>query len=109
MARALAEETNLQDLARTDADDRGLRDIWEALVFTGRRFGEVLEARLDCTSRINGIRFFWHEQTKVGNLDEAIRIPERLFGVRIRCSQSCNTDRSVRAWSGRFAARGAGA
>ncbi|WP_329314644.1 site-specific integrase [Streptomyces sp. NBC_01278] len=81
MARALANEDNLQEFARADTDDRGLRDIWEALVFTGRRCGEVLGARLDCISRINKIPFFWHDQTKVGNLDEGIRIPERLFQV----------------------------
>ncbi|MEV7213703.1 site-specific integrase [Kitasatospora cineracea] len=79
VARALADEANLQELERADGDDRGLRDIWEALVFTGRRCGEVLEARLDCIDRLNGIPLFWHDQTKVGNLDEAIRIPERLY------------------------------
>ncbi|MFF8917321.1 tyrosine-type recombinase/integrase [Streptomyces sp. NPDC015032] len=52
---------------------------WEMLVFTGRRCKEVLNARLKCISRHNGVPLFWHDQTKVGNLDAAIRIPERLY------------------------------
>ncbi|GAA2264972.1 hypothetical protein GCM10010232_66460 [Streptomyces amakusaensis] len=79
VARALAAEDNLQLLEEHDVDDRGLRDIWEALVFTGRRGSEVSSVRLDCISRLNKIPLFWHDQTKVGNYDEAIRIPERLF------------------------------
>ncbi|MFF8848157.1 hypothetical protein ACF08N_36700 [Streptomyces sp. NPDC015127] len=34
--------------------------------------------RLECVGRLNGLPMFWHDQTKVGNYDEAIRIPERL-------------------------------
>lgn len=49
------------------------------LVFTSRRCEEVLNARLNCISRHNGVPLFWHDQTKVGNLDAAIRIPERLY------------------------------
>lgn len=81
VSRALADERNLQDLARSDGDNRGLRDIWEALVFTGRRCGEILNVRLACIDRLNGVPLFWHDQTKVGNLDEAIRIPERLYQI----------------------------
>jgi integrase len=79
VARALAHPDNLARLAAGDPGDRGLRDIWETLVFTGRRCGEVLNARLNCISRHNGVPLFWHDQTKVGNLDAAIRIPERLY------------------------------
>ncbi|WP_244291405.1 tyrosine-type recombinase/integrase [Streptomyces subrutilus] len=79
VARALANEANLERLETFDYEDRGLRDVWEALVLTGRRCGEVLNARLECISRLGGLPVFWHDQTKVGNLDEAIRIPERLF------------------------------
>ncbi|MFE5125128.1 tyrosine-type recombinase/integrase [Streptomyces sp. NPDC056669] len=78
-ARALANETNLQRLDSMDAEDRGLRDIWEALVVTGRRCSEVLKVRLECVSRLNGLPMFWHDQTKVGNFDEGIRISERLY------------------------------
>ncbi|GAA1239494.1 hypothetical protein GCM10009665_32650 [Kitasatospora nipponensis] len=78
-ARALANEENLQQLAGHDPDDRGLRDQWETLVFTGRRCREVLELRLDCLGRFNNLPVLWHDQTKVGNYDEAIRIPERLY------------------------------
>jgi integrase len=45
---------------------------------TGRRCGEVLKLRLDCLGRYGGLPMFWHDQTKVGNYDVAIRIPERL-------------------------------
>ncbi|MEV5985098.1 site-specific integrase [Streptomyces sp. NPDC052051] len=80
VARALAAEANLQLFAaRYDPNDHGLRDAWEALVFTGRRAMEILELRLECMARHGGAAFLWHDQTKVGNFDEAIRIPERLY------------------------------
>nr|WP_243876102.1 site-specific integrase [Streptomyces sp. 846.5] len=79
VARALADGANLHRLDDMDAEDRGVRLVWEALVLTGRRCGEVLEARLECIGRFKGLPMFWHDQTKVGNLDEGIRIPERLF------------------------------
>ncbi len=80
VARALADEANLRRLAdRHDPADHGLRDIWETLVVTGRRIGEVLEVRWDCIGRYGGLAMFWHDQTKVGNYDAAIRIPERLY------------------------------
>jgi integrase len=78
-ARALAAEENLTDLGARNYEDRGLRDIWEALVVTGRRCGEVLDVRLECLGRLNRLPVFWHDQTKVGNYDQAIRIPERLY------------------------------
>ncbi|MEH0550996.1 tyrosine-type recombinase/integrase [Streptomyces sp. B21-101] len=80
VTRALADESNLQRLSdRFDPNDMGHRDIWEALVFTGRRASEITELRLECTSIHRRVPFLWHDQTKVGNLDEAIRIPPRLF------------------------------
>jgi len=80
VARALADETNLRRLAETyDPRDWGLRDIWEAIILTGRRAGEVINLRLDCTGRYNDLPMLWHDQPKVGNYDEAIRIPERLY------------------------------
>ena len=33
--------------------------------------------RLDCTDRYSGMPLLWHDQTKVGNYDQALRIPER--------------------------------
>jgi hypothetical protein len=79
VARALADETNLQRLAdRHDPADRGMRDIWEAIVCTGRRAGEIINLRLECLGRYNGLPMLWHDQTKVGNYDQAIRIPELL-------------------------------
>lgn len=79
VARALAEETNLTRLAVVhDPGDRGLRDIWEAIVCTGRRAGEVITLRLECLGRYNGLPMLWHDQTKVGRYDQAIRIPESL-------------------------------
>jgi integrase len=79
VAKAVADETNLQALDALDIEDRGGRDIWEALVITGRRASEVLELRLECISRLGGLPMFWHDQTKVGNYDQAIRISERLY------------------------------
>lgn len=80
VARALADETNLRRLAETyDPGDRGLRDIWEAIVATGRRCNEVLTLRLDCIGRYQGLPMLWHDQTKVGNYDQGIRIPEPLY------------------------------
>jgi integrase len=81
VARALADEANVAELAeRYDPGDLGLRDIWEATVITGRRIGEVIKLRWDCIGRYGGLAMLWHDQTKVGNYDEAIRIPERLYG-----------------------------
>jgi hypothetical protein len=37
--------------------------------------------RWDCIGRYGGLAMFWHDQTKVGNYDAAIRIPERLYAV----------------------------
>ncbi|MDT3444007.1 tyrosine-type recombinase/integrase [Pseudofrankia sp. BMG5.37] len=82
VARALADETNLTRLAADyDPQDWGMRDIWETVVITGRRIGEVLSVRWDCLGRYGGLAMFWHDQTKVGNYDVAIRIPERLYEV----------------------------
>ncbi|WP_392668823.1 tyrosine-type recombinase/integrase [Streptomyces sp. LN785] len=81
VARALAHEGNLARLADSDVLDLGMRDIWEATVITGRRIGEVLKLRWDCLGRYGGLAMFWHDQTKVGNFDAAIRIPERLHNI----------------------------
>jgi integrase len=79
VARALADETNLARLAEVyDPHDQGLRDAWEAIVVTGRRVSEILRLRLDCLGRYGQLPMLWHDQTKVGNYDAAIRIPERL-------------------------------
>ena len=37
--------------------------------------------RWDCIGRYGGLAMFWHDQTKVGNYDVAIRIPERVYGI----------------------------
>ena len=79
VARALADEANLARLAEVhDPSDFGLRDIWETIIVTGRRVSEVLQLRLDCTGRYGGLAMLWHDQTKVGRYDQAIRIPEWL-------------------------------
>jgi integrase len=79
-ARALADEDNLRKLARDhDRRDHGMRDIWETIIVTGRRCGEVLDLRLDCLGRYGGLPMIWHDQSKVGNYDEALRIPERTW------------------------------
>ena len=80
VARALADQANLAQLAAIhDAGDQGLRDIWETIILTGRRVSEVIRLRLECTGRYGGLPMLWHDQTKVGNYDTAIRIPERLY------------------------------
>ncbi|QNP75057.1 response regulator transcription factor [Streptomyces roseirectus] len=66
VARALADDDNLKLLDQHDVEDRGLRDIWETLVFTGRRANEVIKLRLECLGRINGLPVLWHDQTKGG-------------------------------------------
>jgi integrase len=81
VARALADTENLARLASTDVLDLGMRDIWETTVVTGRRIGEVLKMRWDCLGRYGGLAMFWHDQTKVGNYDACIRIPDRLHDV----------------------------
>ncbi|TXH28428.1 MAG: site-specific integrase [Mycobacterium sp.] len=82
VARALADEDNLRRLAEVhDPLDRGMRDVWETTVITGRRVGEVLSLRWDCLGRYGGLPMLWHDQTKVGNYDAAIRIPERLHDL----------------------------
>lgn len=87
VARALADEPNLQRLAARDPRDWGLRDIWEAIILTGRRASEVINLRWDCVGRYGGLPLLWHDQTKVGNYDEAIRIPEQLYQL-IRARQA---------------------
>ena len=42
VARALADEANLRELDKLDPADNGLRDAWEAIVYTGRRCSEIL-------------------------------------------------------------------
>lgn len=80
VARAVADEANLTLLHnKWDAQNRGVRDIWETIVFTGRRVGEVLNLRIDCIGRYNGLPLLWHDQTKVANYGEAVRIPEYIY------------------------------
>jgi integrase len=92
-ARALADEANLRRLAGDfDQNDRGIRDIWETIVLTGRRCREVIDLRLDCIARHHGLAMLWHDQTKVQNLDQAIRIPEYLY-VRLEARRATSLAR----------------
>jgi hypothetical protein len=101
VARALAEETNLAHLAATyDPHDRGLRDAWEAIVITGRRVNEVLRLRWGCLGRYGGLAMLWHDQTKVGRYDAAIRIPEHLYEI-LAARQRKTLDRFASAHQGR--------
>ncbi|ONF72715.1 transposase [Amycolatopsis keratiniphila subsp. keratiniphila] len=81
VARALADEANLARLDAKELDPlgAGYRDIWETILATGRRCSEVLRLRLDCIGRYNGLPMLWHDQTKVGNFNAGIRIPERIY------------------------------
>lgn len=80
VAKALTDEANLGRLAADhDPHDQGLRDMWETIVATGRRVGEVVGLRLECIGRYNELAMLWHNQTKVGRYDEAIRIPDTVY------------------------------
>ena len=112
VARALADEANLARLAEVhDPSDFGLRDIWETIIVTGRRVSEVLQLRLDCTGRYGGLAMLWHDQTKVGRYDQAIRIPEWLFSAARRAPGNHRgpVHRPARARPRRRAAGGDGA
>jgi hypothetical protein len=42
--------------------------------------GEVIQLRLGCVGRYGGrAALLWHDQTKVGNLNAAVRIPDHLL------------------------------
>ncbi|MFB9297618.1 tyrosine-type recombinase/integrase [Kibdelosporangium philippinense] len=95
VARALADETNLQQLADSyDPQDQGIRDIWETIIVTGRRANEAIGLRWDCLGRHGDLPMLWHDQTKVGNYDQAIRIPEHLYH-RLRQRQRKTLDHFV--------------
>jgi integrase len=80
VAQALASEANLERLAAEyDPHDRGLRDIWETMIVSGRRSGEVIGLRLECIGRHNRLALLWHDQTKVNQFDEAVRIPDYTY------------------------------
>jgi integrase len=80
VARALSSEQNLRQLTAVhDPAGHGLRDVWETIIYTGRRASEVRELRLDCIGRFHGLPMLWHDQTKVGNYNDAVRIPEYLY------------------------------
>ncbi|MFE9096929.1 tyrosine-type recombinase/integrase [Streptomyces sp. NPDC007264] len=53
--------------------------MWETIIVTGRRASEVIQLRLDCVGRYGGLPLLWHDQTKVGNLNAAVRIPDHLL------------------------------
>ena len=80
VARALAHPDNLRILAVDyDPYGYGFREIWETVIATGRRCREILELRHECLGRYGGVPMLWHDQTKVGHLDAAIRIPETVY------------------------------
>ncbi|MFJ2834256.1 tyrosine-type recombinase/integrase [Nocardia sp. NPDC087230] len=98
VAQALSAEHNLERLAAHDPKDQGLRDFWEIVMATGRRCREVTELRLDCVGVYGGMPLLWHDQTKVGNLNAGIRIPQSLHD-RILTRQS----KTVATFEHRFA------
>jgi integrase len=80
VARALTHPDNLRVLAVDyDPYGYGFREIWETVIATGRRCREILELRQECLGRYGGVPMLWHDQTKVGHLDAAIRIPETVY------------------------------
>jgi hypothetical protein len=94
VAKALADEANLARLAeKYDSNDVGQRGSGSDA--TGRRLGEVVNLRLDCTSLYNGLPMLWHDQTKVGNYDEAIRIPDTVH--QLLAQRRSKTIRKIRS------------
>lgn len=53
--------------------------MWETIIVTGQRASEVIQLRLDCVGRYGGLPLLRHDQTKVGNLNAAVRIPDHLL------------------------------
>lgn len=77
---ALIDPVNLKQLQdQHDPNDLGVSDAWETILMTGRRCSEVLTLNINCAQIHNGRHYLWHDQTKVGNFDDAIRIPEYLY------------------------------
>ena len=83
VARALADEDNLAPARRRSTIRRTA-----ACATSGRppsspagASAKCCRVRWDCLGRYGGLPMFWHDQTKVGNYDAAIRIPERLHDV----------------------------
>jgi len=91
IARALVSEANLRRLDVLDVNARGLRDMWETIVATGRRPGEVVKLGLDCLGRYGGLAMMWHDQTKVNNYDQAIRIPDARY-LRLQARQRATVE-----------------
>lgn len=57
-----------------------------------RRASEVITLRLECLGRYDGLAMLWHDQTEVGEYDQAIRIPEALH------AQLSQRQRATLAW-----------
>ena len=93
VARALADETTCQPR-------RHLRPATTAACATSGRPSSSPAAApakcsscaLDCLGRYGGLPMLWHDQTKVGNYDAAIRIPERR-------SRAASPSASARPWT----------
>ena len=79
VAAAVTDPVNLERLQLLDPNDRGIRDIWEIILATGRRTGEITALGLDCVDVIDGLPVLWHDQTKVSQLDQCVRIPKPIY------------------------------
>ncbi len=53
-----------------------------------------MNLRWDCIGRYGNLPMFWHDQTKVGNYDASIRIPERLYHL-LAARQAKTADRFI--------------
>jgi integrase len=91
VAAALTDPINLGLLKDLDPNDRGIRDIWEIILATGRRTGEIRNLSLDCIGLIDGLPVLWHDQTKVSQLDQCVRIPQPIYEL-IRTRQQKTID-----------------
>lgn len=76
--RAVCDPSNLLLLEGMDPTKGGVRDVWETLMFTGRRASEALELRLDCLTVSNGMNLLHFRETKVGIGESIVPIPDQL-------------------------------
>ena len=76
---ALVDETNLEQLKALDTMNLGASEIWQTQIAVGRRISEILTLRLNCVSVHFGRPVLWHDQTKVGQLDASVPIPQTVY------------------------------
>ncbi|WP_167197454.1 tyrosine-type recombinase/integrase [Brevibacterium pigmentatum] len=78
--RAVCDAANLDAFEQNfDASKLGLRDVWETILYTGRRASEIIRLRFDCLQELRGTKVLKFSETKVGLGETSIPIPEVLY------------------------------